>query len=425
MNHTVRSLMAFRKDMEPRLEQLRHLLLLLFVAFLPFPMQYSTTVLFAAGVVSLLSLNKEKLRSIPGQLWIFQLVFFISVAGYFYSTDLYRAGYLIERQLAILIFPVLLPLSVSITAARVRQLLGALTLSCCGTLLYLFYETFHRIAQLKLPLKAMFSADFLNHRFSAPVGIHAGYLSLYVALSIIFLLDVIVKAPRAAFKWLTLTPLLFLGCGMFFLAARNIMISTAIVACVLYPLFYIRHKLLFFSAGIIIIVIILAGLSRSVYFRDRFYSEMMYDISVNKSIPNSEDQAEPRMKRWRCAMELVAQRPVFGYGTGDEVLLLKQAYLKHGLMVSYKLNFNAHNEYISYLIRNGIAGLLLFLAMLAYFVYLSVQGKDFIYCSFLFVLITGMFTENILAANKGIFFFAFFNTLMGYRILEIRKQKKV
>lgn len=127
--------------------------------------------------------------------------------------------------------------------------------------------------------------------------------------------------------------------------------------------------------------------------------------------------------RWECAWNLIKKQPIWGYGSGDEISLLKEQYLKRKMMVSYSEEFNTHNQYIAFLLKNGIIGLIIFLLMMIYFFRLAILKKDFVYFSFLLVLSVGLITENILDTNKGIFYFAFFNTLFGYCILNEKRKK--
>jgi O-antigen ligase len=92
-------------------------------------------------------------------------------------------------------------------------------------------------------------------------------------------------------------------------------------------------------------------------------------------------------------------------------------------MISYRLEFDAHNQYLSVAIKHGLLGLLIFIAMFIYFIKLAVSSNDFIYFSLTLVLLIGFFTEDIMESNKGIFYFAFFNTLFGYQILYARTKK--
>ena len=103
--------------------------------------------------------------------------------------------------------------------------------------------------------------------------------------------------------------------------------------------------------------------------------------------------------------------------------LLLNEYKKRNMVVSYREQFNTHNQYLSILIKFGIVGLIAFLLALGYFYYLALKNENFVYLSFLIFITLGFFTENIIDANKGIFFFAFFNTLLGYNCLNTLKQK--
>jgi uncharacterized membrane protein YiaA len=52
-----------------------------------------------------------------------------------------------------------------------------------------------------------------------------------------------------------------------------------------------------------------------------------------------------------------------------------------------------------------------------YYLLLAVKSRDLIYVSFLLLFLIGFYTENILDANKGIIFFALFNTCFGYNLV--------
>ena len=124
------------------------------------------------------------------------------------------------------------------------------------------------------------------------------------------------------------------------------------------------------------------------YFKNRFSGELISDIKpLNKKEYVNYSYTEPRIERWRCAFDLIKKSPLIGYGTGDEVTMLKTEYSKKGLFISYLENFNAHNQYISYLIKCGIIGFVLFLFSFFYFLYLAIKDKNFIYLSFLIILL--------------------------------------
>ncbi|MES2131314.1 MAG: O-antigen ligase family protein [Bacteroidota bacterium] len=420
MNKYINKYLQIRSEPLEMREDIRFILLQLFVFFLPFDMLYSNIILLLLVITTILDIKKEKIKQIPKQIWIFQLIYFLSVIGYFYSYHKSVAGFLLERQLTIILIPVLLPLAVGINEKRKRGLLNAFILSSVLTVCLLFLNVLITIKELHLPLTGIFTKEFFNHRFSAPIGIHAGYLSLYVSLCLIYTLQLIVVTKLKKIKILLILFFVIQLAGLIFLASRNILITTILIMSFVFPFFYVKKKLLYIISITLLLVVGFIAVNNISYLKKRFTSELISDIKLTQSTDNFE-LTEPRIDRWQGGVRLFMRSPIIGYGTGDEISMLKTEYIKSGLYISYLEEFNAHNQYLSYLLKNGIIGLLIFLSIFIYFVYLAFKGRDYIYISFLFLLLIGFLTENILDANKGILFFAFFNTFFGYNILKKSK----
>lgn len=420
MDNTVGKMIGVLKD-KSKTEQLRFNLVLLFVFMLPFDRFYTSVILMLLIATTLTDLSLTRIKMIPRQFWIFQMFFFLACLGYFYSYNKSEAGFLIERQLAILIFPLLLPVSINFSSQRVESVMRVLCLSCLVTTLWLFAKIILVVKSGSLPLNYIFSKEFFNHNFSAPINIHAGYLSLYLSFSTLYLIKLFLTSGTTVRKIVTGSLIAILLAGLFFLASRNTLISTALITFFVVPFFFVKRKVRFFTAAIITILICFFAFSKISYLNSRFSSGLINDINADSKSEYSFEGAEPRIKRWEGALELFRKSPIFGYGTGDEIPMLKTKYVEHELFVSYFESFNAHNQYLSYALKNGLFGLLIFLGVFVYYLRLAIRHKCYIYLCFLTLLLIGFFTENILDANKGIFFFAFFNTLLGYTLLRREK----
>jgi O-antigen ligase len=415
------SLIKVLSTSQDRAEQLRLILVLLFIISLPYDIFYSSIIFMTLGALTLIDISREKIRRIPRQVWIFQLVYFLGIIGYFYSYNRSAAGFLLERQLNILIMPLILPLAVKIDEQKVEWFLAALIGTSLYAICYLFVALFFKIKiELKLPLiETAMSGNFFNHQFSRPLNIHAGYLSLYVSMSIFQLMRLINRNNSVLAKTLLIICFMILSMGLLFLASRNTIIATIIILSFVYPVFCVRNKARYIIISLICLLIGFLAIRNVPYFKNRFSIELISDIKPlqNGSFLNY-NTTEPRVERWKGAIALIERSPVFGYGTGDEIGMLKTEYAKRKLFISYLEEFNAHNQYLSYLIKNGIAGLCIFLFAFYYYSVLAIKRHDFIYFSFLLLLLIGFYTENILDSNKGIIFFAFFNTIFGYNALK-------
>jgi len=100
--------------------------------------------------------------------------------------------------------------------------------------------------------------------------------------------------------------------------------------------------------------------------------------------------------------------PVIGHGSGSEKRLLKDMYFKKRLYNSYLLELNAHNQYLSFLLKSGVLGLLIFFFTLGYGFWTAWNNRDIVFTAFMLLISVVSFSENMLDVNKGIFFYAFF-----------------
>ncbi|MEI6020440.1 MAG: O-antigen ligase family protein, partial [Bacteroidota bacterium] len=305
--------------------------------------------------------------------------------------------------------------------ANLKTSLQTLSVAVLLALMFLFASVCWEVVfDLQLPISSTLSSGlYFNHQFSKPLAIHAGYLSLYVALAIVFIIRSYKRQNSIQNKMLVLGAVFILFVGLFFLASRNAILVVSFILLFVMPFFRLKKKLWYFSVVLILIALTLSVLNKVPYLKQRFSSEMVMDLNSNIGFTGIENfkVLEPRFDRWLAALDLVKHSPILGYGTGDEEAMLKTAYIHNGLYISYILEFNAHNQYLSILIKHGIIGLLILLLSLLYYLKLAVQSRDFMYLSFLLLIGIGFFTENILDANKGIFFFAVFNTFFGYKCL--------
>ncbi|MGZ3833786.1 MAG: hypothetical protein ACXVB0_09695, partial [Mucilaginibacter sp.] len=69
---------------------------------------------------------------------------------------------------------------------------------------------------------------------------------------------------------------------------------------------------------------------------------------------------------------------------------------------------NAHNEYMSFLIKSGIWGLAVYLATLVYGFKIAIRKKDIVFFSFMTLVAVVSLSENMLDVDKGVMFYSFF-----------------
>ncbi|RYY39143.1 MAG: O-antigen ligase domain-containing protein [Chitinophagaceae bacterium] len=392
------------------------LLLLLFAASLPFDRFYSQTLLIFLLLHTIIQLRTTRIRQLqPTELTLHAGIWLLTIAGTAFSPFAATAFPFWERQCAILLLPLCLCLLPFNLTTHRKLLMNVFVATNCFVILYLFQDALRTMLYYHQPLTSIWSAAYLSHNFAAPLALHATYLSLFCALSFCFCIQAFFeKETGNAMRTIFTLAAVVLIAGLLQLASRAVLGATALACFSLLP-FCIdlrkdRIRYLLALAGVTVLSLLLLQHVPSLY--QRFVLEMATDLGTQRGAGLASD---PRGHRWELALQLVREAPAWGHGSGSEVPLLRERYFQNGLYDSYLNSLNAHNQYISLLIRHGVIGLLCWLATLAVLARRAYLRKDILLGCFLLLMAVSGLSENILDVNKGIFFYAFFLSVLGIR----------
>jgi O-antigen ligase len=285
------------------------------------------------------------------------------------------------------------------------QLLAIFSLICTITIAYLYIDAFRIIFYKHLPFSTIFSEVFINHNFSLPIGIHATYLSMYVALSLSCFIYFFVEESSVTKKIIYSICCLMLFAGLIQLCSKAVFAALIFIVIFVVPYFLLKgaRRIKFIVIAIVVSALSVVLILNTGELKNRYVTSLGNDL---KKFSATHD--ESRMLRWNSAFELIKASPLIGYGTGSEIPVLKDQYYKNGLYQSYVAELNAHNQYLSFLIRSGVPGLIVYMGVLMVGFIHALKRKDIIFLSFLILISTVSISENILDVNKGIFFYSFF-----------------
>jgi O-antigen ligase len=378
--------------------------LLFFLVSLPFDLFYSEVILISLVIHTAIHVKKQQLGKFRDKrLYILSALYLLSLLCTLYSSNRDEAVFDLTKELAILIFPLLFCFT-SLDLPKYKEpLLFAFALTCVITVLYLYADALRVIFFYKIPIRFLFSDIFLNHHFSEPIGLHATYFSMYVGLSLVILLYRLTRQPSRSGKYWLFCFCLVLFAGMVQLASRAVFAAESIIILLIFPFFIEQKKSRgrFIGVSILLLTAVLVWVMKNESFNERYFEDLKEDLVIHNS-------SEGRLIRWRSITELIAQRPIAGYGTGSETGVLKTKYLENKLFNAYHLGLNTHNQYLGYLLRAGLIGLFLYLFVIVFGFYTAWHYRDICFAAFMVIISTVSFSENILDVNKGIFFFSFF-----------------
>lgn len=358
--------------------------LVAFVILLPFDRLYSELTLISLLLHSIIHVKKERLRDLfTVQNGLLTAVFLLGVIALAWSDDKSQGIKDLQRQLAILLLPAIFSL-LEINFARYKKnILLFLAVSCSLTILYLYTDAFRIILFYDMPLHSILSISFINHNFSEPVGIHATYLSLYSALSLSVVIQYFIEDKKSARLCMGIMMLLLLA-GLVQLASKAVLISALFYCCVVLPFFIkkpaLRKRIIMVSLTLSALVIF--SITHIDTLKRRYIETFREDLART---PLDNEIAEPRLSRWKIAWQLFGKSPAWGHGSGSEKRLLNEKYFKNKLYQSYLLELNAHNQYLSFLIKTGILGLFIFLVVLIAGIQVALKKRiayspAFLYC---------------------------------------------
>jgi len=254
--------------------------------------------------------------------------------------------------------------------------------------------------------------DYENYFFSSRLSdpVHPSYLTMYVILSMFISLETFLARAKSAIKrgiWLLISIVFLFVVYLLSSKAGFLALTTLLPFYILCKLYKKYSKWIVVS----LVLVLIAG----------FFAIAKTNVIINYSIEgiskerfDTTFQNDIRVMIWKSALGVIRHNLIFGVGTGDASAELKKEFLARGYSLGYYDNLNAHNQYLEVFLENGLVGLLLFLAMLGFMLFIAISERNLIYLLFIIMMIMFFFFETVLNRLAGITFFSLFSFLLIY-----------
>jgi O-antigen ligase len=128
-----------------------------------------------------------------------------------------------------------------------------------------------------------------------------------------------------------------------------------------------------------------------------------------------------RSNIYKSSFNLLKHNYIIGVGTGDVQESLNYQYRYDNFNLGLKKSLNSHNQYLEETLRNGIIGLLSFLFMILFPLYIALKNKNSFFITLFFFFLVFMLSECILNRQQGVSFVSLFLSLF---ILRLKKDNK-
>lgn len=351
---------------------------------------------------------KEKWQRIRNAKYVrlTSLYYLFLLIGVAYSEQIEAAWFDLEVKLSMLLFPIMLSAQ-ELTRKQFKTVLYAFLMGCFTAMLICIGRA------LFIYLTTGDYYVFFYQRLS--IFHHPTYISMYINFAIIILYYLLVydrpvKYFRNAFWPVTLIALFSVYAVL--LSSKLGMITLLLLVIVGTTLWFLKSRALFPS---ILVFLMLSGIiyvsNTQLWLIKERLDEAVDNISDDTP---SYSTTGARKIIWGIALEMVIERPLFGYGTGDVKAELMKKYdeQKHGYLVEQRLN--AHNEYLQMLIAIGLIGSVFFWLYLYGPFLWKVKFKELLLLGLMGLITLNCLTESLLETQAGVVFYAFFNALLFF-----------
>lgn len=400
----------------PRGEKL-YILLLSLVAFtVPLPMLLNNmAIIFITLYWLFLLVNKELVRPNIKTFLIITLPYSILLFGGLNSSNLEQFGTELTKSIPFLLYPLIFfTVPYKLTPNQFKTVLMAFVGGNVVVAFFLLGVIGYKTILGGLSMQTLWS---LTHQtLSAHVSLNAIYLSLFLVVSMIitthyFLNREAVRRPRQKIGFVSI--MLLFVVVLIFLSSRSILLSGAAIVGLMFFKYYLENErflkvlLRFVLAGVFISIV---GLTINPVLKWRI--ESVVGMQDTNFTVGKEEGILMRKRLWSSSVEVFKDNWLFGVGSGDFNDELKKVYQKEKYRIQFRRNMNSHNQYLSYLVSNGIIGLFLFIFYMFYPMRMYFKRKLWMsfFITILFVL--SFITESYLYTNKGVAVVAFFMTFL-------------
>lgn len=395
----------------------------LFAFFLPISEKISTLIIICAIPLCIINYKNWDYEVLRGT---FFLLILYGVYVFAYAKDNTGFGiHWFEKKASLLIFPIIFCFT-PIDKERFVRILKSFILGCVVSyfvcLLYPLFFDFNWSEMEFLPLREKSSLliknenyNWINYFISIEFSntIDRAYLACYIVFSLVFIMIFNKEFSKTSIFGLVF----FLFLALIQFSSVSGMVSLSMVP--LLGLFYFKKtkiRLISICFYLLVFSVFHFTTQRTQEYFKEVSSWFKGDVSDQNNILND------RIGFWKSAENVFYKNPIIGSGIKTSQRMMNQEQqniLGWSEEWVNNSNFNAHNQYLQFLIESGIIGLLIYLfAIIWFFLKLRNYKRSIKFLGVFFIIIFSIhcLSESMMNRYVGIAFFSFFYSLfMSYK----------
>lgn len=360
--------------------------------------------------------SKERLAK--SKLWLIPVIYFFwTVSSYFWDTS---GGFTIkeiERYSILLFIPPAMALLPVIPARIIKRacilFIGVTMVVCIACL-------------IKATLEYRITGDyrvFFYQYLGEQMKLNAIFLSNYCLASITWLLyyGFVDKGEKSRTNYLlVILSTAFLLLMIFMLSSKLIIALTLLIIFIfIIGLSYIRGYLL---RGLMIVsVVIIAGLFAVNQFSYLRWRINVTEVKMYRGQQDDQNGIAIRLFMWQTTANLIAEKPILGYGLKGGRLTLLDSYRQKGFDLGVSANYHSHNQYLESALMAGIPATILLVIFIFFALRQAIMRKNFL----LLLMISHFMIQSLFEATfevqHELVFYIFFIFLFYYHAPDFKR----
>jgi len=358
---------------------------------------------------------------------------FYAIVGFFamhlvclvYTDDLVNGLSHIEMKLSMLAFPLIFAFADNkFDKKKIEKVLLFYAISMClvslTSLGYAFYRYLYHQHIYKQNIFFFYYSDLVQ-----PFDFSPSYYSMYVSFAALVLLIFILT------NYAVLKPSqrALLVLAIVFLTGFNVLMSARMPLIAFFLLFgFILIKrirvrsMTGYGVLILSVVCLFSFLALNKYTIRRIFTMDKLTYTIDNPDFKAWNAVTIRVAIWKTNSRLIADNWLFGVGRGDADKKILEAYKENRYFYALNERYNLHNQYLQTMLSVGLIGLI-FLLMIGWLgLNLAFREGNWYLIAFLILVLLCFITEAVLARLKGVLFFSFFVSLLGFHSCQSYKK---
>lgn len=411
MKQEVRSIIDFFTRLKPGQKAFIFFTLLAILILPIFPPLF-TPVISIAGLIWIFSgmsirnwqyWSSQKWRP---QVFLLSIPYLLFLAGMLYTDNIASGGKALEVKMSIALFPLVFS-NLDERLLRKQFLNAFLGLFVSGGL----------ISSVLLLVRAL-----LRYGSGEDAGVfyygelafkqHSSYLSMYLLMAAFILICFQIRKKLPLVNIYQLPLILFL-LMIVLLSSKAALLSLVILLLfiLIYHLIIDRFRFAWRPVvfSIVISVVFYLAFPKAGERMKVAGASLQQEEVVNGQ---SKDGTAARIVFWKTSFEVISERPLSGYGTGDGKDALIDGFVRNDYVLAKEMNANCHNQFLQDWLSTGIIGLFALIFVLLFPFILAWRKKYVLLMGFLLIIGINLMVESMFERQAGMVFYGFFSSVL-------------